>query len=297
MYGYVRPSSDELKIREFESFRAVYCGLCHTLRRRGGIAARFTVNFDMTFLAMLLSAGEEQRCSRRCPRHPLRKRGCALGGRALDAAADCSVILAWWKLEDDLADGGFGKRLIARLARVLLHRGYRRCAAARPSFDSGAAAAMERLRELEKSECESLDEAADCFAGMLAAIPDLLSEDERKRVLRQLLYHLGRSVYILDAADDFEKDIAEGSYNPLRYRFGAQLTAENRETLQRTLNLSQRNMVTAFQLLPENDYSGILENTLTIGLPQMSRVVLSGDWKNRRKILREHVRRLRGDTV
>ena len=41
-------------------------------------------------------------------------------------------------------------------------------------------------------------------------------------MLEQLLYHLGRWIYLVDAADDLKKDVKNGSYNPLVPRFGAQ---------------------------------------------------------------------------
>ena len=50
MYGYVRPVKGELKIREYEYFRAAYCGLCEALKRRCGLLARFVVNYDLTFM-------------------------------------------------------------------------------------------------------------------------------------------------------------------------------------------------------------------------------------------------------
>ena len=34
MFGYVRPSVRDLPEEELDRFRAMYCGLCHTLSRR-----------------------------------------------------------------------------------------------------------------------------------------------------------------------------------------------------------------------------------------------------------------------
>lgn len=48
MFGYVLPSRDRLDERERERFRAVYCGLCHTLRERYGFAASLLLNYDFT---------------------------------------------------------------------------------------------------------------------------------------------------------------------------------------------------------------------------------------------------------
>ena len=37
MFGYVRPSVRDLPEEELDRFRAMYCGLCHTLSRRYGL--------------------------------------------------------------------------------------------------------------------------------------------------------------------------------------------------------------------------------------------------------------------
>ena len=90
MFGYVRPSDDRLSERDRDAFRAAYCGLCHTLGRRYGLAGRMILNYDLTFLAMVLSDGEGETCLRRCAVHPIRRRCCAANDPALDTAADRS---------------------------------------------------------------------------------------------------------------------------------------------------------------------------------------------------------------
>ena len=69
MFGYVLVNKPELKIKEFEKYRSYYCGLCHALADRHGQTGRMTLNYDMTFLIMLLSdlydqeeTLEESRC-------------------------------------------------------------------------------------------------------------------------------------------------------------------------------------------------------------------------------------------
>ena len=58
MFGYVRISPDKLNGEEKELYQSCYCGLCHTLGKRYGAAARMILNYDLVFLAMLLSGGE-----------------------------------------------------------------------------------------------------------------------------------------------------------------------------------------------------------------------------------------------
>ena len=109
MFGYVLPSRDRLDERERERFRAVYCGLCHTLRERYGFAASLPAQLRFHPLAILLSSGDEESCTvRRCAVHPCKGCRAQTSTPALEAAADRTVILSWWQLRDHIADHGFG---------------------------------------------------------------------------------------------------------------------------------------------------------------------------------------------
>ena len=46
---------------------------------------------------------------------------------------------------------------------------------------------------------------------LLAAAAEEAEEGPRRRVLREILYHLGRWIYLADAADDLAKDVARGN--------------------------------------------------------------------------------------
>lgn len=65
MFGYVHISPDKLSEEEKERYQACYCGLCHTLGRRYGTFARMILNYDLVFLAVLLSGGSAPECARR----------------------------------------------------------------------------------------------------------------------------------------------------------------------------------------------------------------------------------------
>ena len=149
---------------------------------------------------------------------------------------------------------------------------------------------------MESGRCPSLDRAADCFASMLQGAAAQL-DGEKKRILSQLFYHIGRTVYILDAVDDLAEDVRHGRFNPLLYRFpqcrGALSEAE-REELRLTLQHSGNMVAAAFQLLEPGPWSGILENTIYLGLPQVTRLVLSGEWKKRRRTARKTPERKMG---
>ena len=55
MFGYVTVNRPEMKVKEFERYRAFYCGLCHELRAVYGPIGQATLTSDMTFLVILLT--------------------------------------------------------------------------------------------------------------------------------------------------------------------------------------------------------------------------------------------------
>ena len=280
MFGYVRPFRPELKCKDFDLYRATYCGLCRCLRRRYGLAAPMLLNFDFTFLALLLWEPEDRfhPCRGRCHANPLRRLPMCPDSGALELAADESVILAWWKLRDSVQDEGFGRGLPARALSVLLRPAYRKAARRCPGFDRTAERCLKELAVLERERCTSLDRTADAFARLLqAAAPQ---EGERGRVLSQLLYHLGRWIYLADARDDLEEDRLAGRYNPVAARYGP---AGDDGALRLTMDRSLELIGAALQLGDFGCRLPVLENIIYLGLPWVEEAVFDGSWKEIKK--------------
>ena len=285
MFGYVRPRREELKVWEWESYQAAYCGLCAAMGRRHGLAARMFLNYDFTFLAMLLLPAQRRPALSRC-RCPARlgcvKKKCTAPDPGMDLAADESVILTWWKLRDGVADGPFWKSMACRLLCALLGPAYRRAAAAQPAFAGTVQACLEELDALEKEGCPSLDRPADSFARLLQAAAPATGETVRDRATAQLLYHVGRWIYLIDAWDDREEDRRSGSYNPVLVRYGGAEDAHRAE-FELTLRHSRNLAGGACALLERGGWQGVVENIIYLGLPAVERMVLQGTWKTRKK--------------
>ncbi len=280
MFGYVRPFRPELKCKDFDLYRATYCGLCRCLRRRYGLIAPMFLNFDFTFLALLLWEPEESfaPCRGRCHANPLRRLPMCQDSPALELAADESVILAWWKLRDSVGDEGFWSGMGARGLSGLLGPAYRKAACRRPEFDGTVRACLEELSVLERENCPSLDKTADTFARLLqSAAP---GEGERGRVLSQLLYHLGRWIYLADARDDLEEDKLTGRYNPVSARYGSE---GDDCALGLTMDQSLALIGAALQLGEFGCRRPILENITYFGLPLVKKAVFDGSWKEIKK--------------
>ena len=278
----MRPSDGRLTEADRETFRGAYCGLCHTLGRRYGLVGRMILNYDLTFLAMVLSRGTGETCDRRCAVHPFRKRRCAADDPAFDTAADMSVILTWWQLRDGVADHGFWGRWKYRFLSLLLHRAYRKAKARQPELDKRIQTNLDKLSALEREKCAIPDEAADTFALLLRDMAALSPPGIKRRVLEEMLYHLGRWIYLVDALDDLKEDSRSGNYNPLLQRYGTRdgaLRPEDRERVAATLDASIRTMAAAFELADFGCWRRIIESVVYEGLYAVGNAVLNGTFQ------------------
>lgn len=284
MFGYIRPLKNELKIREFEQFKACYCALCHVLAREYGQASRFILNYDFTFLAMLLWQEDSfVACeNKRCIVSPFRKKCVCVSSPSLELCAGLSLILAYWKLQDSIADNGFFQSIPARLGAFFLRRAYRKAAERFSSFDRQVVKYLTELSALEKAGEPSLDKMADKFALLLRAAAER-ETGEKEMVVSQMLYHMGRWIYIVDAIHDLEEDYKDKRYNPVSVRFGLcsyELSEEEKEYLKTTLIHSENMITSAYELLPYGAWTDIIKNIIYLGMPDVCDKVLNGTFEN-----------------
>lgn len=268
MFGYVKPYNPELRVRELEEYKAVYCGLCKQLGRSFGVFARFTLSYDFAFLAMLKTAldseicPETERCA--CIAHPFCKRIRVRENAAMQMAARAAMISVYYKLLDDRADEGFFRRIGAALLLPFAKRARRRALAFADgaAADEAAAKMSAAQAQLETEKCPIPDAAAEPTANFLAAVlKNCAATAEQAAVLKRFGYLLGRYVYLCDALDDLEDDRRRGRYNPFLYAGGeAAIAAKN------ALFLTTAELSDDFDLLELHRYEGILENIIRIGL-------------------------------
>ena len=286
MFGYVRPPAQDLPEGELNRFRTMYCGLCHTLSRRYGQAARMILNYDFTYLAILLSNGTaDAENAGRCWVSPVKKRPYLESTAAMELAADESVILAYWQLQDGAEDHTWAAGLKYRGGAQLLEGAYRKAAAFRPEFDAAVRRQLRLLHALETAEDPSMDRAADTFAVLLSGASAEIEDPTRRRILEQILYHLGRWVYLIDAADDLKRDGESGNYNPVALRYGLKngvWTPESRRDFALTLDHSIQRMAAAFELWDFGVWTAVLESTFYAGLFRVGHAVLDGTFRRSR---------------
>ena len=260
MFGYVTASLKELDKEAEKRYGAVYCGICRRIRIQSGNVARLGLSYDMAFLAILLMSlyePEEVSGDKACALHPIRKRPW-IDNKFVQYAADMNVVLGYYNCLDDWEDDGkysakllagqFGKHLPEIEARYP-----RQCRAVEEC--------IRQLSALEKAGCANPDEPASCFGQLMG---ELLTyeEDLWADNLRQMGFYLGRFIYLLDAALDYDKDAKKGKYNP----YLAMGTGKDWARWEEYLVLTMGRCADYFEKLPLVQDKPLLDNILYSGV-------------------------------
>lgn len=268
MFGYVKACKPELKIKEYETYKAVYCSLCKKLGKSYGVLSRFTLSYDFTFLAILnmsLQDGCDGFERKRCAFNPLKKCNYCKNLDAIDMPAAAAMIMLYYKILDNISDEHGFKKFKYWCIKPLFSRAHKKAAKKYPQIEEAVAEYIAAQSSLEKAGCTSIDEAADPTAKVMEKILVLCSRDEmQQRVLQRMGYCLGRYIYLLDAAIDLSEDIKKGGYNVLKNVD----EKEVKERIKCQLYFCTNEAARAFELLDIKKYKTILGNIIYLGLEE-----------------------------
>lgn len=248
---------------ELSRYKAAYCGLCRALRERHGQLSRLTLNYDMTFLVLLLNSlyePEESSGRNSCISHPVEKQ---LWWRSeiTDYAADMNIALSYLKCRDDWHDE---HRLVSRAEAGLLEKKF---AEIRTRWPRQCLAMEKSVADLSAIETSGIPEPDACAATFGALMGEVFIY--RDDMWRGMLYNtgdaLGRFLYLLDAAMDLERDAEKGSYNPFLPELGR---PDKDRYFRDLLKLFLGDAVRSFEMLPLVQDVSLLRNVLCFGLWQ-----------------------------
>lgn len=260
MFGIVTASLSSINEDEKEHYHALYCGLCRALKDRYGQVSRAVLTYDLTFFVMLCNSLHEPAESTgesRCVTHPLKKMAYARSTWS-DYAADLAVALAYHKCLDDWNDDRSPK---ARAAAAALKGAYMRATERIGVQCELIEAAMEETRHLEGAAGTGPDECAVVFGALLGQL-FAHNQDIWANAMRTFGNQLGRFIYLMDAAVDYEDDKKSGSYNPF-VKLGT-----SRDDMRTLLSVHIGEAAATFEKLP-------LEQDLHL----MRSVLYSGVWQ------------------
>lgn len=279
MFGYVTPLKPELKIREYNQFKSYYCGVCFAIKNLYGNIPRMTLNYDMTFLALLLDGLIKEDLNielKRCIAHPDKKKPVILNNTAINYAASMNVSLIYYKLLDDINDDNSLKSKFSLLFMKPYHKSFPDSIV---KINSVIEKNLNKLSSLEKTkDFKFIDEICDPFSIIVGTIlkefPYELKNDSKE--LREQLYlfgySLGKWIYLMDALDDLEEDMKNNKFNPINFLYNK----DNLPYKEFLDNIKQRLEFSIFNCaytckeildsLPLNRNKEILENIINLGM-------------------------------
>ena len=277
MFGYVKIYKDELKIKDWNRYRAYYCALCRGIASYSQLH-RLLLSYDMTFLTILAGCDIDTAfcCRNKAQPNCHGSVGCfakCSGDSKLQFLSAFSILLQYEKIKDDVIDGDRKKRLFI----PLLKKGYFKAKDTYPEMATIVEQQMQRLRALELNDCTDLVQLQECFARIFKDVfRHLPGESEStQKILGEIVYHVAAWVYLIDMYDDQEKDKIDNNFNPLLH---VNMRNDSINTEELMLGLLAEHIEQAkvqLQVLPYSDGTAILENILCWGLPaQMQKIGL-----------------------
>ena len=279
MFGYVRYDIPNLFVKDLMLYKALYCGLCKGIGKACGQAARVGLTYDVAFLSALLHnmTGTDIKVEREnCFEHTIRKRPIAAVDALTEELGALNTVLAYYKLTDDIADGGKG-----RGRRLWFKKGFRRAKRKFPDMVALVEGYMREQGAVEKNRSTSPDMAAEPTAAMMSALSDHFLKDKATEYTRGLFYSLGKWVYLIDALDDYDKDKRKKRYNPfvLGYQRGSRAELMEKDGAEisylfDTLFYAMRENLSKVQFYFNRD---LTDNVILRGLPLETARVMRGE--------------------
>lgn len=270
MFGYVTFYKEELKIKDFNKFRAYYCGLCKTLGKRFNQLVRLGLSYDLTFLALLLdSIDEDETIFVRggCFKHIGKKRAIVEHNKSVEYAADMSVALMYYKLLDDLHDS-FSP--LSAVALVPYWFGVKKVKRMYPDKLAQIKKNLSLLSGLENKKCCVTDEAAEPFAKIMEILFDVGNSH-----IKNMGYNIGRFIYLIDALDDYKKDVKNGGYNPYKYAYPDLDFQSIKNIAEKSLTLTLAMAAECYEKSEIIKNKELLDNIIYLGLRQRMDIVLN----------------------
>lgn len=263
MFGYINVNGKELSEENKSCYQSYYCGLCRSLKEFCGSKGQALLNYDMTFLVVLLTGLYEPQTEKKdftCVIHPMKKRRASYN-EIQQYAAQMNVMLAYYNLVDDWKDD---KKYTKKSIAAMFEKDFRRVKENYPRQANAVETYIEKLSEYEKNRETNIDLVAGLTGEMLGEI-FAWRQDEWYDELKTLGFYLGKFIYLMDAYEDLEKDEKKDSYNPLRY-----LKTEDAEKFETLCRLMMTSMMSecakSFERLPILLHADILRNILYSGV-------------------------------
>lgn len=246
MFGYIKPYKRILSKQNRTEYKRAYCALCHSLGNTYGFMARFILSYDMVFVLLCLDSLSEDKkelCFH-CPGNRKRQVRIALSQKALEYISFTSYHLFCEKLSDNVKDSRipFSKLFYSLLLRIYgRNKRYRKHKEKYMPLVLGLQVIMSKIDYIESGGFSNPDDALKLFGQYTACLSDTyciengVSEGQTE-LLRSFFGSIGKWIYLMDAADDYESDRRVGRFNLLMLFDLSINRKKHRQVSEETLN-------------------------------------------------------------
>lgn len=274
MFGYIKPDSKELKVKEYELYKSTYCGLCRVMGKRYSFIYKMSLSYDFVFmvlLRLLISSEKVSFSKKRCIAHPTKKKVMMEENEALRVASDVGVIMLYHDFLDKIHDKDGIKSLFCKIFLPELKRLRKRACNKNESileFDRKVSQGLQKLSEYEEDIIQSVDMPAEQFGQILGCALSLGLGGADEKIIFELGKSIGKWIYITDALDDIDNDEKKNKYNPFLAVYGSANEAKKHgDTISVSLLSELDRAYKAFILLDCNDKGvyNIIDNIIRIG--------------------------------
>lgn len=262
MFGYLDIQKDTLNDGQRGLWQTFMCGLCFSTKKLVGNIPRMTITNDINCFNILFHSILDVDVNiehKRCFSSPFKKRTVIEMTELTDKLSLANVLLTYWNIHDDVVDGDKGKKLVEGIykkyhkkAQSLVHE-----------LDDMIALRYNQLRELEQSNCNSIDIVSDSFAMLSQDFCKIILGESSNDYAETLCYNLGKWIYLIDALDDAKKDLKRGNYNPFVKCYNAQSLDDlvtHKEEIQFVMYTALNRIAQSFNDLNLTKYTCLLKN-------------------------------------
>jgi len=279
MFGYVVPFKPELKVKEYNLFRAYYCGLCFSIKKQFGEIPRIALNYDMTFLALILDSitdADIKVYAKICMAHPSKKRPILYENKEIDYAANMNIALTIFKLIDDVNDD---KNLKSKVFSLCLNPYKKKFKTQIKLINDLIKKNLDKLSIMEKEKnFTSIDEICDPFSIIVGKILELYPEKiindskDTRYMLYDFGYSLGKWIYLIDALDDLKEDMENEKFNPINFLYNTfnlpfdEFFIQIKDRIEFSILSCACRCRDILNILPINKNKEILDNIINLGM-------------------------------
>lgn len=271
MLGYLHPKLKSSNSKLKEQYKALYCGLCHGLKKNYGYRGIACLNYEVTFLLLLIISASEKESvifhGSCCLTPFVRVPFIDYLSREVKTSADISILVSGFEIKDNINDGGvFIWKIFDRLLNKLNETATNEIS----EFEASIKNKLNTFYNLENNESDNIDDIL-CACGdivekfvepLLPAVDGPVAE-----IISMIANYIGQWIYLVDACDDLQKDISTDNYNPLWHLSGYRIVRDKMVRLQ----LHIRELISR---LPLNEYGELLHYFSDVCIPEKSSRIL-----------------------